>query len=74
MNRSLFQAMAHQSVTSFNSNPNFKSGFISYQNFCFEGNLLEWQSFWGSFDSAIHSYNTLTEVQKCNYLKSLVEF
>ncbi|XP_061168132.1 uncharacterized protein LOC133177057 [Saccostrea echinata] len=39
----------------------------------FEGNVLEWQSFWDSFDSAIHSNNTLTEVQKFNYLKSLVE-
>ena len=39
----------------------------------FDGNVLEWQSFWDSFDSAIHSNSTLSEVQKFNYLKSLVE-
>ena len=39
----------------------------------FEGNVLEWQSFWDSFDSAIHSNSTLSEVQKFNYLKSLLE-
>ena len=38
----------------------------------FEGNVLEWESFWDSFDSAIHSNNTLSEVQKFNYLKSLL--
>lgn len=32
----------------------------------FDGNILEWQLFWDSFDSAIH--NTLTEVQKFNIL------
>ena len=40
----------------------------------FEGNVLEWHSFWDSFDSAIHSNSTLSEVQKCNYLKSLLEW
>ncbi|XP_071176443.1 uncharacterized protein [Mytilus edulis] len=39
----------------------------------FDGNVLEWQSFWDSFDSAIHNNNTLTDVQKFNYLKSLLE-
>ena len=32
----------------------------------FDGNVLEWQSFWDSFDSAIHNNNTLTDVQKFN--------
>jgi hypothetical protein len=35
----------------------------------FEGNILDWQSFWDSFDSAIHSNNALAEVQKFNCLK-----
>ena len=39
----------------------------------FEGNVLEWQSFWDSFDSTIHSNSTLSEVQKFNYLKLLLE-
>ena len=39
----------------------------------FDGSVLEWQSFWDSFDSAIHSNSTLSEVQKFNYLKSLLE-
>ncbi|XP_071177507.1 uncharacterized protein [Mytilus edulis] len=39
----------------------------------FDGNVLEWQSFWDSFDSAIHNNNTLTDVQRFNYLKSLLE-
>ena len=39
----------------------------------FDGSVLEWQSFWDSFDSAIHSNSTLSEVQIFNYLKSLLE-
>jgi hypothetical protein len=33
----------------------------------FEGNVLEWQLFWDLFESAIHSNNALTDVQKFNY-------
>ncbi|XP_062607336.1 uncharacterized protein LOC134269136 [Saccostrea cucullata] len=65
---------AHQSLTSVYSNPN-SGNFHKLPKLnlpIFEGNVLEWQSFWDSFDSAIHSNNTLTEVQKFNYLKSLV--
>ncbi|XP_069108234.1 uncharacterized protein [Argopecten irradians] len=38
----------------------------------FSGDILEWQSFWDSFDTAIHSNQTLGDVQKFNYLKSLL--
>ena len=36
----------------------------------FDGNLLNWQSFWDSFSSAVHDNTTLSDVQKFNYLKS----
>ena len=38
----------------------------------FSGNLLEWQSFWDSLESAVHSNPTLRDTQKFNYLKSLL--
>ena len=34
----------------------------------FEGDPLEWQTFWDSFDSAVHSNNVLSDVQRLNYL------
>ena len=37
------------------------------------GNPMEWSSFWDSFDSAIHRNPSLAEVDKFNYLKSLVQ-
>ncbi|XP_062586234.1 protein hook homolog [Saccostrea cucullata] len=64
----------HQTFTSFHSNPN-SANFHKLPKLnlpIFEENVLEWQSVWDSFDSAIHSNNTLTEVQKFNYLKSLL--
>ena len=36
----------------------------------FEGNLLTWQTFWDSFESAVHLNNVLTDVQKLNYLRA----
>jgi len=36
----------------------------------FEGDPLTWQTFWDSFDSAVHSNNVLTDVQKLNYLRA----
>ncbi|XP_062621678.1 uncharacterized protein LOC134283249 [Saccostrea cucullata] len=63
----------HQSFTSFSNSNSANFHKLPKLNLpIFEGNVLEWQSFWDSFDSAIHSNNTLTEVQKFNYLKSLV--
>ena len=38
----------------------------------FTGNALDWQAFWDSYDSAIHGNISLTDVQKFNYLKSLL--
>ncbi|XP_063404673.1 uncharacterized protein LOC134688131 [Mytilus trossulus] len=39
----------------------------------FNGNILEWQSFWDSYESAVHYNPTLTDVQKFNYLKAQLE-
>jgi len=39
----------------------------------FSGNISEWQTFWDSFDSAVHQNPILTDVQKFSYLRSLIE-
>ena len=36
----------------------------------FEGDPLEWQTFWDSFASAVHSNNVLSDVQRLNYLRA----
>ena len=37
------------------------------------GDLKEWQSFWDSFSPAVHTNKALKNVDKFNYLKSLLE-
>ena len=39
----------------------------------FSGELLKWQEFWDSFDSAIHSNPSLSPVEKMNYLRAKLE-
>ena len=39
----------------------------------FSGNLLRWQEFWDSYDSAIHSNASLSPVEKMNYLRAKLE-
>ena len=39
----------------------------------FNGNLMRWTSFWDSFESAVHLNDRLAEVDKFNYLRSLLE-
>lgn len=39
----------------------------------FDGNILEWNSFWDSFESSVHSNPSLSDVQKFNYLRSLLQ-
>ena len=36
----------------------------------FDGNILMWQTFWDSFESAVHFNHTLPDVQKFSHLKS----
>jgi hypothetical protein len=38
----------------------------------FNGNSLHWQTFWDSFDAAVHSNTNLTGVQKFYYLKAQI--
>lgn len=38
----------------------------------FNGNKLDWQSFWDSFNSGVHDIISLSDVHKFNYLKSLL--
>ena len=37
------------------------------------GNHAEYQSFWDSFDAAIHSNKSLNDIEKLNYLRSYLE-
>ena len=39
----------------------------------FDGRMTEWQAFIDCFDSAVHSNPKLSNIDKINYLKSLVE-
>ena len=39
----------------------------------FGGELLKWQEFWDSFESAIHSNASLNPVEKMNYLRAKLE-
>ena len=39
----------------------------------FSGDILQWQSFWDSYESTINSNANLTDVQKFTYLKSQLE-
>ena len=39
----------------------------------FNGAILEWQTFWDSFETTIHSNADLSDIQKFSYLKSLLE-
>jgi len=39
----------------------------------FSGDLTQWTSFWDSFQSAVHSNDELSEIEKFNYLNSLLE-
>ncbi len=39
----------------------------------FAGDLTKWTSFWESFEAAVHSRSDLSDVEKFNYLTSLLE-
>ena len=39
----------------------------------FNGDLVKWPTFWDSYESAIHKNDELTDVDKFNYLRSLLE-
>ena len=39
----------------------------------FNGNLMKWVPFWDSYESAVHNSESLSDVDKFNYLRSLLE-
>ena len=39
----------------------------------FDGNLLEWQTFWESFESSVHDNGTLSDIQKFSYLRNQLQ-
>ena len=39
----------------------------------FSGNIMKWATFWDSYESAVHKNDDLTDVDKFNYLRSLLE-
>ena len=39
----------------------------------FKGDVTHWRSFWDSFDSAVHSNQAISKIDKYNHLKSLLE-
>ena len=39
----------------------------------FDGNILNWQEFWDSFDAMIHKYPSLQDMDKLNYFKGLLK-
>ena len=59
-----------QSYSSFGSQ-NHKLPKLSLPKF--NGNILDWQTFWDSFETTVHLNHTLTDIQKFSYLKSLLE-
>ena len=39
----------------------------------FTGNILEWQTFWDSFESSVHHNDSLSDIQRWSYLRSLLQ-
>ena len=39
----------------------------------FSGNITKWDTFWDSYESAIHKNDDLTDIDKFNYLRLLLE-
>ena len=39
----------------------------------FDGDILNWQTFWDQFESSVHSNVSLSDVDKFSYLRSLLE-
>ena len=39
----------------------------------FKGELTSWTTFWDSYDAAIHSNHSLSDIERFNYLRSLLQ-
>ena len=40
----------------------------------FDGNSLEWLTFWDSFSNAVHDNENISNIDKMNYLKGMITF
>ncbi|XP_071128314.1 uncharacterized protein [Mytilus edulis] len=63
------QPLSQSSSTSSN---NHRLPKLSLPNF--NGDILQWQYFWDSYETTIHHNHTLTDIQKFSYLNSLLQF
>ena len=61
------------SVRSVNSESSCFAKLPQIQLKRFDGNPINFQTFWDSFDSAIHKNNKLDDITKFNYLNSLLD-
>jgi len=61
------------SVTVPSASPSAQVKLPKLQLRSFGGELTKWTAFWESFESAIHDNTQLTEIEKFNYLSSLLE-
>ena len=67
----LNQNIVEKGATSSSVNPaRVKLPRLEVQKF--SGELEEWQEFWDSFESAIHSNDSLSKVDKFSYLRGLL--
>lgn len=39
----------------------------------FNGDIIEWKGFWDQFESTVHNNKAINEIEKFNYLRSLLE-
>jgi hypothetical protein len=73
------QNLPTDNILSLPPSPQPSTASIPPQNICrlpklsfpvFVGNPLQWQSFWDSFDAAVHNNPSLNGIQRFNYLKA----
>ena len=73
------QNLPTDNILSVPPSPQPSTASIPPQNICrlpklslpvFAGNPLQWQSFWDSFDAAVHNNPSLNGIQRFNYLKA----
>ena len=59
--------------TVVNSTTSYKPKLPKLSVAKFKGEVTKWNTFWDSFESAIHNNNDISKIDKFNYLNSLLE-
>lgn len=73
-NQGLFNFSFEHSESSLNSSSSgAKAKLPKLQLPHFKGEVTRWSSFWDSFESSVHNNIEISEIDKFNYLKSLLE-